>query len=92
MPQGKTFHVEGFGTVGEANLMGFVPTSGPMLHELEIGQSSDGEIDKVSWTGIAKGGITVKLDKAPAWHVKQHKNDPKHQGIALVFGNEISLR
>lgn len=33
-------------------------------------------------------GVAVKLDKAPAWHVKQSKGS-KYAGHALVFGSEL---
>jgi len=40
----KTFYVEQFGCVGQANLMGFVKTSGKDLEELEIGEGCTGTI------------------------------------------------
>lgn len=33
-------------------------------------------------------GVTVRLDKEPAWKIKQHKGT-KYAGIAMVFGIEL---
>jgi hypothetical protein len=43
----KTFHVEGFGEVGAANLLlGFVNTSGKHWDDLEVGEACSGRVGK----------------------------------------------
>jgi hypothetical protein len=42
----KVFRIEDFGNVGEANLLGFVATSGKSYQELEVGESCAGKVTK----------------------------------------------
>lgn len=63
----------------------------------QIGQSVQINFNQLG-TGVVESyfvehgycGLIVRLDKEPEWKIRQHKGT-KHEGIAMVFGLEISL-